>query len=268
MAPFLDSHLHLQDSRIETEEIAPLLKRAAKVEVGKFFCNATREKDWQDVLNLSKKYPQIIPFLGIHPWYVEECETGWQNRLADQLCAGNTGLGETGLDKRCQADFTLQKKIFQEQLEIAASLKLPLVVHCVKAWGSLISILTDFKKHTQLPTIQLHSYNGSLESTKWLRELNCYFSFSQRFFEQITPSQKNTFLQIPLQQILLETDSPDQFSPFFWPEYKNQTQNEPAFIIRSYEQAAKIHKIPLNTFRLQLWENGKTLTKTIVKLNN
>ena len=71
----LDSHVHLLDKRF-TGRLESVLERATQAGVERMFCNSTRESDWQEILNLSKTAPAVLPFLGIHPWFADTVTEG------------------------------------------------------------------------------------------------------------------------------------------------------------------------------------------------
>ena len=78
--PFVDAHLHLQDPRFKGK-VNEVIGRAKNAGVGLFFCNAIKEEDWPEVTTLAAAHREIIPFLGIHPWFSDTAVSGWQHRL-------------------------------------------------------------------------------------------------------------------------------------------------------------------------------------------
>ena len=263
-ARYLDSHIHLQEKHL-APVIDDILERARNAGVARMFCNATREEDWQAVLDLAAGTPEIIPFLGIHPWFAETAVAGWEERLMSLLQQIPAGIGETGLDKCCRADFGRQQQIFLIQMQMASELKRPLVIHCVKAWGRLLEILEQFAD--PLPPIMIHSFAGSPETLQRLLRLGCFISFSARL---TTDSKVRTcFLATPLANLLLETDAPAH--PDRQPPRGSDDQNkpkmvcdEPAAITWLYKSAATMRVMTLNEFSQKIWENGKIFTNTIV----
>lgn len=263
-AKYLDSHLHLQEKHL-APVIDDILERAGKAGVARMFCNATREEDWQAVLDLAAGAPEIIPFLGIHPWFAETVGAGWEESLMSLLLQIPAGIGETGLDKCCRADFGRQQQIFLIQMQMASELKRPLVIHCVKAWGKLLEMLEQFAD--PLPPIMIHSFAGSPETLQRLLRLGCFISFSARL---ATDSKVYTcFLATPLANLLLETDvpvHPDRHPPRGSddPNKPKMVCDEPAAIIWLYESAATMRGMTLNEFRQEIWENGEIFTNTIL----
>ena len=248
-AGYLDSHCHLQKQHLSSI-IDDIIERARSAGVARIFCNATREEDWQAVVDLAAGAHEIIPFLGIHPWFAETAMTGWEDRLLALLKQMPAGIGETGLDKCCRADFGRQQQIFLIQLQMASELRRPLVIHCVKAWGRLLEILEQFAD--PLPPIMIHSFAGSRETLQRLIRLGCFISFSGRLDSdtKIHPC----FVATPLAKLLLETDN----------QGRTGVADKPVAIAKLYELAATIREIALDEFRQEIWKNGEIFTDTIL----
>ena len=262
-AGYLDSHCHLQEHRL-APIIDDIMERAGSAGVARIFCNATREEDWQAVVDLAAGGHEVIPFLGIHPWFAETAMAGWEERLQVLLQQMPAGIGETGLDKSCRADFGRQQQIFLIQLQMASKLRRPLVVHCVKGWGRLLEMLEQFAD--PLPRVMIHSFAGSRETLQRLTRLGCFISFAGKLADNNKVHQ--TFLATPLANLLLETDSHGQPLVGNAMEGKSTTgarvTDEPAAIAKLYKLAATIRGMTLNEFRQQIWKNGEIFTNTIV----
>jgi TatD DNase family protein len=262
-AGYLDSHCHLQKQH-SASIIDDILERAGNAGVARIFCNATREEDWQAVVDPAARGFGVIPFLGIHPWFAETAMPGWEERLLALLRQMPAGIGETGLDKCCRADFGRQQQIFLIQLQMASELRRPLVIHCVKAWGRLLEMLEHFAD--PLPRIMIHAFAGSRETLQRLLKLGCFISFSGRL---VTDSKVHqTFPATPLANLLLETDSHGR--PFVEDALEGKcttsarATDEPAAITKLYELAAVMRGIPLNEFCREIWKNGEIFTDTIL----
>ena len=285
---YLDSHCHLQASSL-IPVVDGMMKRAGNAGVHRMFCNATREEDWQAVVDLAANKHEIIPFMGIHPWYAETAGAGWEDRLRFRLEQIPAGIGEVGLDKCCRADFGRQQQIFLTQLQMAAKLRRPLVIHCVRAWGRMLELLEQFPE--PLPPVMIHAFAGSLETLQRLIRIGCFISFSSRL---ATNNKVHTlFLATPLASLLLETDSQGRASKrseAMSPSVAGVTNaagridaparpgsrlpsdsynqqiiyNEPADIIKLYQLATTMRRMALPEFRQEIWKNGEIFTNPIL----
>jgi TatD DNase family protein len=256
-AGYLDSHLHLQKN-VDT------LLEGAKRGVQRMFCNATREADWQTVIDLAVGNKEVIPFLGIHPWFAETAGPGWEQRLMSRLQQNRAGIGEIGLDRRCRADFSRQQQIFLTQLQLASALRRPVVIHCVKAWGALLEILEPFAASKRLPPAMIHSYGGSQETLRRLLKAGCFISYSCRIMAEA--KLQPCFLDTPPDKLLLETDAPGQAQkpPTTDADNPSPECHEPAAIIRLYAWAAATRGIEQQKFNQRIWSNGEIFADTIL----
>lgn len=212
---YLDAHLHLQDARLRPhlDDIAAELRRRA---VSRWVVAGTRETDWPEVARLAERFPEVMPCYGLHPWYLADRTPDWEPALADFLSRpGTAAVGEIGLDKWIR-DHRIeeQETVFRAQLRLAARLGLPVVIHCLRAWGRLLAVLRD--EATFPAGFLLHSYAGPAEMTDDFASLGGYFSFSGYFLHPRKADVVETFRRLPRERILIETDAPDMRLPAEW----------------------------------------------------
>jgi Tat protein secretion system quality control protein TatD with DNase activity len=167
---------------------------------------AVEEADWNDALEYASASPYILPALGVHPWYLHNLSSGWLERLESLLLQHPSALvGEIGLCKMARnlrtegnKDFALQRqrKAFSDQMYLAAKLRRPVSVHCVKQHRVLLEILEEIRQRateefqrrvnevpsppnttaeddrkrfiTQAlpPTVAMHSFTGTAQHVK------------------------------------------------------------------------------------------------------
>lgn len=253
----LDAHLHLQDARFDGLR-GDILARARASGVGRFFCNATQESDWDRVLELGEAVEEVVPFVGIHPWFADQASGKWYVRL-ETLARDDCFIGETGLDRRSKVKMEIQEEVFAGHLELACRYNTPLVIHCVKAWGKLLEHLEAARCGFVNPPIMIHSFSGSLEIMERLLHLGAFISFSSALLNPQRSRLRQVFMEVPLDRLLLESDSPDQYWALpgqFFPD----RLNEPAFIAPLYAQAADLLNMDLDLLTSTLWNNGSIYT--------
>jgi len=260
---FIDAHLHLQDERI-LAQAELIIARAESAGVQRFFCNATRESDWQNIMGLARNHTGVVPFLGIHPRQADSTAAGWEARLAEALSccsSGRAGIGETGLDKFASSGLQMQQKLFAAQLEIAADLFIPICIHCVRCWKMLLDTLERQAAGRGLPPVMIHSFSGSVETMHRLQQLGCLISYSLRMMNTQNAKLLNTFRQTPVEALLLETDAPDQLNaiPSRQPDFLTP-HNEPLNVAALYRFGAEQRMMHLKDFANQLWNNATIYT--------
>jgi TatD DNase family protein len=141
---------------------------------------------------------------GIHPWQVESDNTRIKQK-ARQVFAKKklSAIGEIGLDRRKNSSlFSQQKAVFIWQLNMAEELGLPVIIHCVKAYSDLLSVLKEVSP--ELPLI-IHGYNENIQTAAQLLKQNVYFSFGEFLFNENSTAAK-VFPEIENDKIFLETD--------------------------------------------------------------
>lgn len=230
-----DAHNHLQDERFGGRQ-ADLVAECERAGVARMVVNGSCEKDWQQVLDLSKRFGEagvsfpaaaantvddargashavlIVPSFGYHPWYIHERTHDWQEKLIHFLDQSPAAVGEIGLDRwRPGLDYTDQEDVFFAQLQIAAERNLPASIHCLQAWGRMLEIL----KAGPRPRcgFLLHSYGGPKEMVESFAELGAFFSLPGYYAHERKERQRETFRHIPPERLLIETDAPDQMLP-------------------------------------------------------
>lgn len=174
--PLIDAHTHRLFSAPEYETL--------QITAG--VCG-TDESDWTTILSAetSGKHP-VVPFIGIHPWRISPvADSASAKALSDSLATIEQlldnpsrirGIGEIGLDKSStfRATLPLQIEIFRQQLSIAIRKRLPVAIHCVKAWDELLAVLAS-ENPRDTPLI-FHSFYGSAPLVRKLSTWNSFFS--------------------------------------------------------------------------------------------
>ena len=263
---YYDAHTHLIESCYK-QDFSKMTIRFKNANISKVICNATSPDNWLDVLNLYKSDHSMIPALGIHPWYVENLEKNWNDTLNDLLSNSEVALiGEIGLDKLLtKAPFELQKHIFKRQLEIAIEHSRNLCIHCVKAWPEMLQILNKYSN--TLPKFMIHAFVGSIEIANEIISMGGYLSFAGNSIN--STKTQNTIKQIPIDKLLIETDSPDMIpkKPIHTEKINGCLRNEPINVISIYKNIAKLRNIEINSLCLAVENNFAKFTNLTNKDN-
>lgn len=265
-----DAHNHLQDDRLKPH-LASILGSLESSGIQRMIVNGSCEADWPAVLELARQHPQVVPSFGYHPWYVRERTPDWQRELIRCLDAVPSAVGEIGLDKWILenpsrldnptgiAALPEQEEVFVWQLRLAAERNLPASIHCLQAWGAMLEILRREPRPAR--GFVLHSYGGPKEMVVPLAKLGAYFSLPGYFAHERKQRQREAFLAVPPDRLLIETDAPDQLLPDARNRHpltdavSRQPLNHPANLAAVYEFAAELFGEPVEALAARVEEN-------------
>lgn len=240
---WIDSHSHLADPRWAAG-IDRALEEAMKLGVGFFLQGGVSPEDWAAQIELRKRYPDHIGLcFGLHPYWVaahdeEVCEIALDG-LA-QLLPKAMALGETGLDFRphiMKDSRERQITLFEQQLELAEAVNLPVVLHLVQAHDDALRIFDVWGA----PRGLVHSFNGSWSKAQDFLSRGLYLSVGGPAVRPDNEKLHQALRQMPLEFLLIETDSPDQPPP----SHKGEL-NPPASLWEVARTIAQLRKMTPN----------------------
>lgn len=228
--------------------------------------NGTQPNDWSRVLELGNRYGFVVPSLGLHPWHVDTVDRSWKEKFVYELDRSKCAVGEIGLDRWIEGhDIDAQVDAFTFQLQRARERELPVSIHCLRAWGLLYEIL---KEESPIePGFLLHSYGGPAEMIGPFVKLGARFSFSGYFALESRIKKREVFKSIPLDRLLIETDSPDMLGPEVVraesvSDPLGSPMNSPLNLIRIYDYVAKMRGLALEDFAASVALNFNRLFRS------
>jgi len=251
MSSWVDVHAHL-DKLEEGPEQALQMAKAEGIQ--HVITIGTEPSDLPVVLELAENYaPMVYCTLGIHPH-----EAGlWDQRVGDFIRDKAShlrvvGLGEMGLDYYYNnATPQTQKRAFQDQLQLASELGLPVEIHTRDAEADTVEILRSMKGKVRGI---IHCFTG----TKWLAEqcldLGYDISLSGVLTFKNAQSLRDIAGFVPLNRLHVETDA-----PFLAPVPQRGKKNTPAFMIHTAHVLAQLKAISPEVLKEQVWKNAKGL---------
>jgi len=249
----VDSHAHLDSPRYDADREA-LLHRAWRHGVRTVLSIGIGEgpDTMQQALELSRKYagrpaiPRILATAGIHPHEAHLADQAALEKLDDLLAAPDVlAVGEIGLDYYYDhSPRDEQKQAFAQQMEIAASRRRPIIIHCrpsdgsTNAWDDTLGMIEHHWVQTNLGGV-LHCFTGEWEHAR--RAMDCGFLIS--FAGNVTfPRAENireVAARVPLDRMLIETDA-----PFLAPLPYRGKRNEPAWVGWVAEKLGEVCGVP------------------------
>jgi TatD DNase family protein len=230
----IDSHCHLDHEPL-FENINEVVKRSKDIGLQKLLTISTTLASFDKIKVLVNIDPMIFGTFGIHP---HETEANYVNKETLVKTVNKfekiIGVGETGLDffynhsnKQRQIDS------FKDHIEASIELNIPIIIHSRNAEDETFNILNSYNNRNL--KILMHCFTGSYEFSKKLLSLGAFFSASGIITFKNSIDLQNTFKTIPLDKLLIETDS-----PFLAPIPMRGKKNEPSFIKYTLEKLSTI----------------------------
>lgn len=207
MMEFIDTHSHLYDEAFAGDEDAAV-SRAKEAGVSRIIFPDIDSQSRDAMFSFADRHPGVVfPCLGLHPTSVD---ADWQNELSAMeayMDRDIKAIGEIGMDCYWSKDFIKQQQeVMRIQLELAAQRDLPVIIHSRESTELIINILKDCR-HLNLRGV-FHAYSGSIETYKELQRLGDWYIGIGGVLTYKKASIAETVKEIPLERILLETDSP------------------------------------------------------------
>jgi TatD DNase family protein len=258
MNNFIDSHCHLPDEAY-AGDLPEVLQRAREAGVIGLLVVGTSPNDWQSYLDLLARGPQLRVALGFHPNSAKEYTPKTFERLRSLIDANRkavVALGEIGLDFfRDWATPEEQRPLLQMQLDLAAELDLPVVLHCRAAEKELLETFRQRKAGGAKPVQGVwHSFTGQPDEARAAVELGLHVAFNGILTYPKAQNVRDAARVVPAERLLLETDA-----PYLPPEPRRGKRNEPAIMVRTAERQAQERGTSLEEIARQTTENAQRL---------
>lgn len=205
---FFDSHAHLD--RLPTGlDPATEIASAQRNGIGHFLLPGVEPQHWQQLLEMTSALPGCLAAPGIHPLAAESWNSHSANQLLNLLDKSQVvAIGEIGLDNcLSQPAASVQEQAFRGQLRLARQAGLPVLLHCRKANGRLLDILSQ-EQAADIGGIW-HGFSGSLETARAAIGLNFAIAFGGPLTWPGARRSPAVLQSLPAEWIVLESDAPD-----------------------------------------------------------
>lgn len=217
----IDTHSHINMIKSWSED--EIVQTAKDYGVNKIIVPTAHPDDIKDVMALIEKFDNVYGMLGIHP---SECAS-WTDELENTIKNYSNhkkivAIGEIGLDYYWdKSNIELQKEVFIKQIKLANELNLPIAIHDREAHKDTMDILAEYNKNS---TVIMHCFSGSVELAKECIKRGYYIALGGVVTFKNAVKTKEVAKYIPLDYLLLETDS-----PFLTPVPHRGEENQPAY---------------------------------------
>jgi TatD DNase family protein len=245
-----DTHCHLDFNKFDPDRSA-VLERAAEAGVERILIPGITLTSSRAAVELAESHPMLFAAVGIHPTETSNVERSTFEKLRNLAQNPKVrAIGEIGLDYYWDAaPHDLQQRVLQAQLDVAAELGLPVVIHLrekddAPAGPCASDLLNMLEKWVaglrsrgaalaERPGV-LHSFSGSLETARRAIGLGFYIGVTGPVTYR--RERQELIAALPLERLLIETDS-----PFLAPAPHRGKRNEPAFVALIADKIAMLH---------------------------
>jgi TatD DNase family protein len=255
---FVDSHCHL-DFPEYAGQIPDILARMKEAQVSHAMCISVDMPDFPNVLALAESHPNLFATVGTHPDY-EDTPEPTEDQLVELaqhpkiLAIGETGLDYYRMGDKTYAEMEWQRDRFRTHIRAAIRVKKPLIIHTRSASEDTIRIMKE-EGASQVAGV-MHCFTESLEVAKASMEQGFYISFSGIVTFKSAKDLQETCKQIPLERMLIETDS-----PYLAPIPNRGKTNEPSWVAHVAQFIADLKGISVEEVAKHTTNNFKTLFK-------
>ena len=254
---FVDSHAHLDGEQFDSDRQEVIARaREAGVQTIVAIGNGDGPAQVDCGIRLAEQYHFIYATLGIHPH---------EARLADEAAYRNMehlakhpkviAWGEIGLDYfYYHSPRDVQKEVFTRQMELAASAKLPIVIHCRpsegsdNAWEDCFDLLREHWARGFRGI--LHCFTGTWSQAKIALDMGFMISFAGNVTFPKAQQIRDAAIEVPLDRMLIETDS-----PFLAPVPRRGKRNEPAFVVETARKLGELRGVSAEEIGQQTTRN-------------
>jgi TatD DNase family protein len=242
----IDTHAHLDAC---ADRPSALIRRARSAGVDRIVTVGTGIESSRVALELAQLHEEVFAALGIDPHQAGDAEAGRVDELRELLEHDEAvAVGETGLDYfRDRAPRDRQRKLFEAQLEVATALGKPVVIHTRDAEADTADVLSGFAG-----TVVMHCFS-SPALLDMVLERGYYVSFAGNVTYPKAGDLRAAAAQVPAERILAETDS-----PYLAPQARRGRPNEPANVVLTIAELAKIRGVDPDELGARIAANAAT----------
>ncbi len=250
----IDSHCHLNDERLIV--IAPqIVANFDNDNIESAVCVGYDMPSSIKAVELAKAHDRLYAAIGIHPHDAVTADYDKYEQIATLSSSEKVvAIGEIGLDYHYDhSPRAIQKGAFKEQIELADTLGLPIILHVREAYEDTRQILFDMRRYLNNGLL-LHCYSGSSEFVKIFDMLDAYYAFGGAITFKGAKHNIEALKAVPLNRLLLETDC-----PYMTPVPHRGKTNEPKYVNLVADKVAEVLSLSREDVDKITTENTKRL---------
>ncbi|NIM94374.1 MAG: YchF/TatD family DNA exonuclease [Anaerolineales bacterium] len=240
LASLIDTHCHLTFNAFNKDRLE-VIGRAKDVGVHKIVIPGTSLESSREAVILAEAHPELFAAVGIHPHNARHWDDTYKEALMSLADSPKViAIGEIGLDYyRDRSPHDVQREVFQNQLDLAAELDLPVIVHNreatedvmerIQSWATRLN--GDRKSYAGV----LHAYSADLDTASKAVDAGFYIGVAGPITYHKADELRKTVANVPTSRMLVETDS-----PYLTPHPYRSKRNEPANVTLVAEQLSTV----------------------------
>lgn len=249
----VDSHCHLDSIKFSGDREA-IIKKAEDAGLGIILNPGVDLESSRKAIELAEAFPMVYAAVGIHPHDAKIFNRQCVKELAELAKHPKVvAIGEIGLDfYRNYSPQEDQRRAFIEQLDLAAGLGLPVIVHDRDATQEVVHLVKTWADGDNCRRGVIHSYSGGMDWLPLILDTGFYIGISGpvTFSKALHPVVKSA----PLERLLIETDA-----PYLTPVPFRGRRNEPAYVQYVAKEIADLTNLPVARVAEQTTKNAMNL---------
>ncbi|NLY36902.1 MAG: TatD family hydrolase [Tissierellia bacterium] len=251
---FFDSHAHIDDKRLDNKYLGKNLREAG---IGGVVIPGVDQRGWARILEMAREEDIFYPSLGIHPQEVSTTALEVLGELEKMLQTHPqvVAIGEIGLDLHWRKDnLDLQRHWFKEQMLLAKKHNLPIIVHDREANSQVFDLIEEVDPYGS--GVIMHCYSGHVPLAKAYVQRGAFISLAGPVTFQNARVPKEVALAVPLENLLIETDS-----PYLTPHPFRGKRNNPSYVRYVAQEIADIKGLSLEEVARVTFDNARRAFK-------
>jgi len=243
----IDSHAHL-DMKVSNSDRDEIIKRALSAGVRYIITIGIDVESSLKGITLAEHYPSVFATVGIHPHNADNASKGDLERMHLLTTQKKVvAIGEIGLDfYHNRSSRKAQIALLKQQLEMALSLDLPVVIHDREAHGEIQKIVSSFYGLKGV----IHCFSGDYHLAQAFIDMGYYISIPGTVTYKNAVQVQDVASRIPFDKLFLETDA-----PFLAPAPCRGRRNEPSLIVHTAQKIAMLRGVSLEEVARQTGKN-------------
>ncbi len=244
-----DTHCHFDDEKFDGDR-EEAYRRMLDAGVLRCVCVGSDLPSSRRCLDFAREHEASYAAVGVHPHEAKDAPKDYLDQIARLLREKKAvALGEIGLDYYYDlSPRDVQKRVMEEQVELAVRLDVPVIFHIRDAHGDMVDF---FRGRQRLPQGIIHCFSGSAETAREYEKMGFYISFAGPLTFKKAPHLWDAARAVALDRLLVETDS-----PYLAPEPKRGRRNEPENVVWVLKKLAELRGLSEEEMARVTWENA------------